>query len=44
MPFLIPPGLVWLVTRQFVVAEEQALENVFGPAYLSYKSRVPRWL
>ena len=43
-PFLIPPGFVWLVTRRFIVAEEQVIENVFGPVYLSYKNRVPRWL
>lgn len=39
-------GLVLLLlTLNFIILprEERGLERAFGPAYLQYKSRVPRW-
>jgi protein-S-isoprenylcysteine O-methyltransferase Ste14 len=41
---------LWAVTfvainhLYFVLSEEPGLERRFGPAYRSYKARVPRWL
>lgn len=42
---LIPlAGFVWLIDRHQIPAEEKALEERFGQAYLDYKETVPRWL
>jgi protein-S-isoprenylcysteine O-methyltransferase Ste14 len=38
------PAVVWLITRGVIVPEEKYLEQKFGVEYLSYKSRVRRWL
>ena len=38
------PVVVWLITRWVIVPEETYLEQKFGAEYLSYKSRVRRWL
>jgi len=37
-------GFVWLIDRYQIPAEEKALEERFGQAYLDYKEAVPRWL
>ena len=37
-------GFVWLIDRYQIPAEEKALEERFGQAYLDYKETVPRWL
>ena len=37
-------GFVCLIDRHQIPAEETALEERFGQAYLDYKETVPRWL
>ncbi len=39
---LVP--MAWVLHRGIVLREEQYLTKKFGPAYLSYQSRVPRWI
>jgi protein-S-isoprenylcysteine O-methyltransferase Ste14 len=41
---LVPPLFVWVINSQQIKWEEQALERVFGQAYLRYKQQVRRWL
>lgn len=43
-PFLVPPVFLWLISVRFVVPEEQALAERFGPEYLEYKKKVRRWV
>ena len=43
-PVLVVPVFAWLMDRRFIVAEEQALEETFGEAYLEYKRHVRRWI
>ena len=43
-PFTVPPVFVVVITRRFVLHEEEALESHFGGRYTEYKSRVRRWL
>ncbi len=35
---------VWLVYRRWIPSEENHLTRTFGDRYLTYKSKVPRWL
>lgn len=35
---------IWLVYRRWIPCEESHLARMFGDPYLTYKSRVPRWL
>ncbi|NYZ67489.1 isoprenylcysteine carboxylmethyltransferase family protein [Endozoicomonas sp. SM1973] len=37
-------GFICYLNRYQIKAEEQALENLFGEKYLTYKKRVSRWL
>jgi protein-S-isoprenylcysteine O-methyltransferase Ste14 len=37
------PLFVWVIRRNFILAEERFLEETFGKAYLAYKRRVRRW-
>lgn len=42
---LVPPFIYpVLITRRFILGEEQLLAETFGPAYLAYKEKVRRWL
>ena len=42
---LLPiPVFVWIIQAWFILGEERFLEEIFGEAYLAYKSRVRRWL
>ena len=43
-PLLPIPVFVWLITRNFIVAEEEFLEGIFGADYLAYKATVRRWI
>lgn len=43
-PFLVLPAFVTVMDRQFVRAEEAALETTFGEAYRRYKAAVRRWI
>ena len=41
---LIPlAGIVWLIDRHQIPAEEKALEERFGQDHLDFKEAVPRW-
>ena len=42
--FIVPPVLVWLLSRKFIVMEEAALTQAFGEDYDQYRRRVRRWL
>ncbi len=42
--FLFPIVFVALMEKTFIRIEEKNLERVFGKEYLSYKSRVRRWI
>ncbi len=43
-PLLLLPFVLGLVQRGVIEREERYLERKFGDEYLSYKSRVRRWL
>ena len=43
-PFLLLPLFVMVITSKQIIGEEKALSEVFGEEYLTYKSRVRRWL
>lgn len=40
----LTPVAAWILQRFVILPEETYLERKFGEAYLSYKSRVRRWL
>ena len=42
--FVVPPALVWVLSRKFIEMEEVALSQAFGDEYDGYKGRVRRWL
>lgn len=43
-PFAVPPVFVVVITRRFILHEEEALADRFGGQYVEYKTRVRRWL
>lgn len=43
-PALMIPLFMWMITNQFIVAEEVMLEERFGEAYTEYRRRVRRWI
>lgn len=43
-PLVVIPIFIYLIQRNFIIAEERMLEEVFGDEYRAYKSRVRRWL
>ena len=43
-PLLLLPGVVFAIQKSVIDREEAYLERRFGEKYLSYKSRVRRWL
>jgi len=43
-PAVVIPAFVLVIKKTFVDAEETALEETFGDAYLEYKHRVKRWI
>jgi protein-S-isoprenylcysteine O-methyltransferase Ste14 len=43
-PIFLLPLFIWVITHEQIQAEEQILEEKFGPAYLTYKQRVRRWI
>lgn len=42
--FLAPPAFLITIDRLFVPMEERKLEKLFRKKYLTYKSRVRRWV
>lgn len=43
-PWLIPPLFVIVITVVQIIPEEQALNQLFGDQYLSYRRNVARWI
>ncbi len=43
-PWLMIPVFVWVISIQFIRAEEEILERRFGRQYIEYTERVKRWL
>jgi protein-S-isoprenylcysteine O-methyltransferase Ste14 len=43
-PWLIPPLFVIVITVVQIIPEEQALGQLFGDQYLSYRRSVARWI
>ena len=43
-PFLVPPAMVWLLSRKFIAMEEAKMIEAFGVEYERYKGQVRRWL
>ena len=44
LAFLLLPVFIWYMNRFQIEPEEQALTSLFGQAFLSYRSRVRRWI
>lgn len=44
LTLVVLPVFVWLITHIQIVTEEQALEKLFGSAYMDYTSKVRRWI
>ncbi len=43
-PLILVPAFAWFINGHFIVHEERIMEQLFGAAYIDYKSRVRRWL
>jgi protein-S-isoprenylcysteine O-methyltransferase Ste14 len=43
-PWLVPPLFVIVISVAQIIPEEQALEELFGEAYLAYRHSVGRWI
>jgi protein-S-isoprenylcysteine O-methyltransferase Ste14 len=44
LALLLAPAFVAIMSRWYIVREEQLLEDRFGEVYRAYRSRVRRWL
>ena len=44
LALLLAPAFVVIMTRWYIVREEQVLEDRFGEVYRAYRSRVRRWI
>lgn len=44
LALLLAPGFVWVMTRWYILREEQLLESRFGEEYRIYRRQVRRWL
>jgi protein-S-isoprenylcysteine O-methyltransferase Ste14 len=44
LALLLAPAFVVIMTRWYIVREEQLLEDRFGEVYRAYRSRVRRWI
>ena len=42
--FLIIPLFILFITKNQILPEEEALENIFGGEYKNYKKKVRRWI
>tara|TARA_A100001011_G_C13967849_1_gene697999 strand:- start:216 stop:617 length:402 start_codon:yes stop_codon:yes gene_type:complete len=42
--FLIIPLFIFFITKNQILPEEEALENLFGEEYKNYKEEVRRWV
>ena len=43
-PFVLLPGILWVIRRQVIDREEAYLTERFGEAYGAYRLQVRRWL
>lgn len=43
-PLLVIPVFFFIIHTQFVLREEKWMEDWFGPTYLEYKKKTPRWV
>jgi protein-S-isoprenylcysteine O-methyltransferase Ste14 len=43
-PWLVIPAFFFLISKRFIAAEERKMEVEFGAEYLSYRSKVRRWI
>lgn len=44
LTLLLAPGFVWVMTRWYILREEQLLESRFGEQYRAYRRQVRRWI
>lgn len=44
LALLLAPGFVWVMTRWYILREEQLLESRFGEEYRIYRRQVRRWI
>lgn len=44
LALLLAPGFVWVMTRWYILGEEQLLESRFGEEYRAYRRQVRRWM
>jgi protein-S-isoprenylcysteine O-methyltransferase Ste14 len=44
LALLLAPAFVAIMTRGYIMREEQQLEDRFGGEYRAYRSRVRRWI
>jgi protein-S-isoprenylcysteine O-methyltransferase Ste14 len=43
-PWLVPPFFVVVLTLMQIIPEEEALHQLFGQQYVSYRRNVARWI
>jgi protein-S-isoprenylcysteine O-methyltransferase Ste14 len=43
-PVIVIFVYIWLMTKRFILIEEQDMERKFGAEYVAYRQRVRRWL
>lgn len=44
LTLVVLPIFVWIITHRQILAEEQALNELFGKKYRNYMAKVRRWL
>lgn len=44
LALLMVPMFVWVMTRWYIMREEQLLETRFGEQYVAYRRQVRRWI
>lgn len=44
LALLWAPGFVWIMTRWYILREEQLMDARFGDQYRLYRSQVRRWI
>lgn len=44
LALLLAPGFLWIMTRWYILREEQLMDARFGDQYRLYRSQVRRWI
>lgn len=44
LALLLAPGFVWIMTRWYILPEEQLMDARFGDQYRLYRRQVRRWI